>query len=113
MTDASAVRPMDFRLVGENEFLITWNDGHRSLFQARHLRFLCPCAQCVDERTGKRMIAWSQILSDIKILRAEPVGRYAYKLQFSDTHQTGIYSFEFLRALCPCPQCRSEDAPQP
>ena len=35
----------------------------------------------------------------------EPIGRYAIKLAWADGHSTGIFSFEYLRGLCPCPEC--------
>ena len=37
--------------------------------------------------------------------RAELVGRYALQIYWSDGHSTGIYSFPYLRSLCPCPEC--------
>lgn len=92
----------DARLVGEREFLLTWEDGHRSLYSFPYLRFLCPCAGCVDEHTGKRTIQKESVPDDIKSTEMAPVGRYAVKFRFSDGHQTGIYSFEYLRKICPC-----------
>jgi DUF971 family protein len=35
----------------------------------------------------------------------QPVGNYAISIAFSDGHATGIYRFEYLRDLCPCPSC--------
>ena len=40
--------------------------------------------------------------------RAEPVGHYAVRFDFSDGHGTGIYSFEYLRRVCPCEECRAK-----
>lgn len=42
---------------------------------------------------------------DVSPLAIEPVGRYALRFQWSDGHATGIYTFEYLRELCPCPSC--------
>jgi len=98
--------PADIRMVGEKEIMLTWEDGHRSLFETRVLRFLCPCAQCVDERTGKRILKLEQVAQNILISKYSPVGRYAVRFHFSDHHETGIYGFEFLRSSCPCEICR-------
>jgi len=38
-------------------------------------------------------------------VRAELVGRYAVQIHWSDGHATGIYTFSYLRNLCPCPEC--------
>ncbi len=43
----------------------------------------------------------------LRLLRAEPVGNYALSLIWSDGHSTGIYTWEYLRDLCPCPECDS------
>ena len=37
-----------------------------------------------------------------------PVGRYAYKITWSDGHDTGIFTLEHLRALCECPECQNK-----
>ena len=42
---------------------------------------------------------------DIRALDIELVGRYAIQFTWSDGHSTGIYSFETLREICPCPEC--------
>jgi len=36
---------------------------------------------------------------------AKTVGHYALQIEFTDGHGTGIYSYDFLRTICPCPQC--------
>ncbi len=92
---------------------LTWSDGHVSIYPPRHLRFLCSCASCVDEVTGVRRITWESIPADIHPLQAEPVGRYAIRITWSDRHATGIYTFEHLRAICPCPACGGGTAPVP
>ncbi len=42
-----------------------------------------------------------------KPLSAEPVGKYALKFKWNDGHELGIYSWQFLRQVCPCAACRS------
>ena len=40
----------------------------------------------------------------------EAVGNYAIRIVWRDGHSTGIYPFQYLRDICPCPACRSTDA---
>lgn len=96
------------RKVGDDEFLVLWEDGHRSLYRNDYLRFQCPCAGCLDEWTGKRLITQERIAPAVKILETIPTGHYAVRFRWSDGHQTGIYSFEMLRKICPCPRCQEK-----
>jgi DUF971 family protein len=104
------MQPVDIRMVEDKEVLITWDDNHRSLYRFDFLRLSCPCAGCTDEWSGKRLISPDKIAKDIKIQEYSPVGRYAYRFRWSDGHQTGIYSFDFLRKLCPCGVCSQSAA---
>jgi DUF971 family protein len=42
-------------------------------------------------------------------LELKPVGRYAVNIHFSDGHTTGIFSYDYLRSLCPCETCRPKE----
>ncbi len=84
---------------------VTWNDGHFSSYPSWYLRQSCPCASCVDEFTGEKRIAEGSIPSTLERTDVGPVGNYALSFRFSDGHSTGIYTFEFLRRLCPCDEC--------
>jgi DUF971 family protein len=46
----------------------------------------------------------------LKMLSIEPVGGYAIQIAWNDGHSTGIYSWEHLRRICPCPECRQRPA---
>jgi DUF971 family protein len=84
---------------------ITWNDGHFSSYPSWYLRENCTCAACVEEFTGVRKILHGSIPAGVQRVDVAPVGNYALHFAFSDGHDTGIYTFEYLRRLCPCPQC--------
>lgn len=86
---------------------VRWQDDHESAFSARYLRGLCPCAQCVSEISGQRLVSEEHIAPDVSIGAARTVGNYALHFDFSDGHTTGIYSFEYLRRICPCTACAS------
>lgn len=84
---------------------IRWEDGHESIYEPRYLRLHCPCAGCVDEMTGERMLTPGMVPEGIYPEAIEYVGRYALQFVWSDGHATGIYPFEYLRRLCPCEAC--------
>jgi DUF971 family protein len=75
---------------------ITWADGHSSHFDFPYLRDQCPCATCNDER-GKKEAAAAFHLPASPLLPIQIV--------FNDGHSTGIYSYDYLRTLCPCEEC--------
>lgn len=79
---------------------IEWSDGRACRYEAAMLRRACPCAQCVNEWTGERMLKPESVTDAIGIEDAQLVGRYALTLRFNDKHETGIYSFKMLRELC-------------
>ena len=91
--------PADIRTVGETELFLTWSDGKRQLYPFEALRFQCPCAGCVDEMTGERRIRLDQIKAGIHVLDWKQVGNYALQFRWSDGHQTGIYSYEYLYSM--------------
>jgi DUF971 family protein len=80
---------------------IRWNDGTVSEFPARFLRSSCPCAVCVNEWTGEKMLDESRIPKDVRPARLLSVGRYAMAIHWSDGHKTGIYSYDYLKKLEP------------
>jgi DUF971 family protein len=84
---------------------IEWQDGHASEYTPRYLRLSCRCAGCVEEMTGRPLLDAGSVPWDVHPLAIRYVGRYALRFDWSDGHATGIYSFELLRALCPCPKC--------
>lgn len=98
--------PKDVKAVSEQRSLeITWEEGHIGRYPYRTLRGECPCAGCVDELTGVRTLDIASIAEDITIADMQLVGNYALRINWSDGHSTGLYSWKMLRALCPCPEC--------
>lgn len=84
---------------GPRALAISWTDGHDSVYDVRLLRLACPCAQCVDEMTGKKLLNETAIPPDVKPVVINPVGRYAIHIDWSDGHRTGIYTYAHLRSL--------------
>lgn len=85
---------------------IAWEDGHVSTYEPRRLRLACPCAGCVDEMTGERMLTDEMVPPGVYPEEIRYVGRYALQFFWSDGHSTGIYPFEYLRDLCTCAECQ-------
>ncbi len=83
----------------QKSLALQWNDGVRSTVSARTLRQYCPCAECVEEWSGKRTFDIEKIAPEMKIIEVAPVGNYAITFTFGDMHRTGIYVWEHLREL--------------
>lgn len=100
-----ADEPKNVSIGSAGDLRIEWADGHEGINAAWGLRVNCPCAACVDEDTGKRVLDPQRIPLDINVSEVHPVGRYGIGIAFSDSHNTGIFRFETLRAACECPLC--------
>jgi DUF971 family protein len=102
--------PVELRKKGGERLTVKWADGHESAYGARYLRGRCPCAQCVSEMTGQRLVFEEHVNPDVVVAAARTVGQYALHFDWSDGHATGIYSFDYLRRICPCDDCRAANA---
>jgi DUF971 family protein len=86
---------------------VEFADGHRCTYTISYLRSMCPCAMCknVREQQNKRKTSLNILPGNysgaLKAVSAEMIGNYALKITFSDNHDTGIYSFSYLREICP------------
>jgi ATP-binding protein involved in chromosome partitioning len=80
-------------------FKVAWSDAKQSLVTFKELRYLCPCAACVDEFSGVRKIKREDVPDGIQPLRVQTVGNYALQVNWSDGHQSGIYSYDYLRRI--------------
>ena len=85
---------------------VTWDAEHVASYPYKFLRGECHCASCVDEWTGVRRLDPASIPANIVISSMRLVGNYALSIEWSDGHTTGIYTWERLRELCPCPRCQ-------
>lgn len=98
--------PDEITRSGEHDIGIRWRDGHESIYPARYLRLKCPCAGCVDEWTGQRILRGDDIPEDVVPESLELVGRYGVRIRWSGGHSDGIFTFQLLRDLCPCNECQ-------
>lgn len=102
MSASSPITPTALRREGDS-LLIEWSDGQTGRLTWKQLREACPCAGCRDER--EKPADPFRILKPQEVVPLAPVsmprvGRYAYKIVWSDGHDTGIFTVEHLRQLC-------------
>jgi DUF971 family protein len=97
--------PTNLELLSPDRLRIGWSDGTAREYAVRELREACPCATCREKRKAPPASATllpvltPQEAAPLRIAGMKPVGNYAYGIEYSDGHDTGIYSFEFLRGL--------------
>jgi DUF971 family protein len=99
------LHPTKLELVDPMRLRITWSDGKAREYAVRELRDQCPCATCREKRntpapsTTQLPIITAAETQPLRIAAMKPVGNYAYSIDFSDGHNTGIYTLESLREM--------------
>jgi DUF971 family protein len=116
--------PVRLHLKREEGLEIDWQDGHQCVYTLGYLRAMCPCAACRVVREGSGAadstapgttagggtpvkkkplltILPGNYAAPLKAVAAERVGNYALRIEWSDNHASGIYSFDYLREICP------------
>lgn len=95
------------------ELTIQWKDGHTSVYPFGLLRAACPCASCKGGHENMRPEPDETVFDHpmeesaaTRLARIEAVGQYAITIEWEDGHHFGIYNWHYLRALCPCAECR-------
>lgn len=99
MTEPAPVRPTRIMPFPNGQLGIVWEDGVQSYLDPHPLRCACACARCVDEVSGRKLLDDSRVAEDVRIVRIHEVGHYAISIEWSDGHDTGIYSWERLRSI--------------
>lgn len=90
----------------QHAFRITWADGHTSAFNLDALREACPCAACrgghhnMDRQQDPDILELTPVQS-YEVKDIQQVGKYAIQFFWSDGHNSGIYTWEYLRGLDP------------
>lgn len=114
----SAPEPEHIAISKSKGIRIDWKDGHHSEYSLAYLRDECPCATCTGAHgTRPQKTSYSKPQPNanpfkmytpaLKMLHIEEVGSYAVRIDWSDGHNTGIYSFDHLRRICNCEECKS------
>lgn len=101
----SIASPTSIERRGEAAIRIAWSDGSLREYRVVELRERCPCATCREKHGAPKppptqLTVLSAAEARPLLLRGmKPAGGYAYRLDFSDGHNTGLYTFELLREL--------------
>jgi DUF971 family protein len=94
---AASPPPESIDVTPQGGLRIVWEGPREVELPPFQLRDQCPCASCVEEGTGRKLLDAASIPQGIRIRDVKPVGNYAIQLHWSDGHSTGIYSWETLR----------------
>ncbi len=96
------MRPVDMQTIGQ-ELAIKWDDGAEQFIPLELLRRSCPCAGCKGEKDimGNVYKNPDRPLSGpaFQLGRLIPVGNYAVTPVWGDGHNSGIYSYDYLRRI--------------
>lgn len=117
MVTKEKVRPTGITLDKNRRLMIVpWSDGHTSEYPWAGLREACPCAECRGGHEGMGAPPDPDVFTMIP-LKPSPsygvkglqlAGNYALQIEWDDGHAYGIYTWEYLRGLCPCEGCTSK-----
>jgi len=103
--------PQEIQRQGSTGLSITWRDGGTSVLSSEQLRRACPCAECKEKRgdtshakplSGRRRaltVIESTIAEETDLREIWGVGQYALGMRWGDGHDSGIYTFSYLREL--------------
>jgi DUF971 family protein len=100
--EQTPMRPVDSQPIGQ-ELALKWDDGQESFIPLETFRRACPCAGCKGEVDvmGNLAKGPDRPLSprSFELVRLNAVGGYAVQPVWGDGHQSGLYTFEYLRQL--------------
>lgn len=97
MTSVTTSVPLEITRANEWDVRIRWSDGHDAVYPAAYLRQCCPCAVCQTAAPPED--------AAVHPLAIAAIGQYAIRLAWSDGHASGVYSYDYLRGICPCSKC--------
>ena len=93
--------PENIQVIG-NEIAIKWNDGTESFVSLEDMRKACPCAGCGGEPDVLGRVAKPRVThtpASFRLKSYQLVGSYALQPSWEDGHNTGLYTFPFLKQL--------------
>lgn len=78
---------------------LEWSGEPPTQVPFKRVREVCPCASCIDENTGRRILDPDTIPADIFPQDMSFIGNYALKIVWSDGHSTGLYTWDLLAEI--------------
>lgn len=92
--------PQNIRVLKDERIVeLVWSETDVSRLPFRAIRLNCRCAACVDEFTGRKILMPETVSEDIHPDEVSLTGNYAMKFRWSDTHDSGLFTFDHLRSL--------------
>jgi DUF971 family protein len=92
------------------ELTVVWSDNRMSVYPFALMGHACPCEQCKDGHEGMSNTSMpegfylpAKDIPTTRLTGIERLGSYGIMIEWEDGHHIGIYSWQYLRALCPCP----------
>lgn len=108
LVSPAMAHPGSWQTVGDM-FVVVWDDGHESYYPLEALRRACPCAACSGEPDlFGRMSAGPAprySMASFQLGSMSQIGNYALQPMWGDGHGYGIWTYDRLRAVCPCEEC--------
>lgn len=90
--------PTELRVAKDRRnLLVLFDDGSSYDLTAELLRVRSPSAEVQGHSPEQRVTVPGK--KEVEIARLEPVGNYAVRIVFSDGHDTGLFSWDYLRSL--------------
>lgn len=103
-----ALRPLNMTLNKQEHYLeIQWSDDQTCRYPLSELREACPCVECRGGHAFMGSAHDPDNLLELKpacsymMVALQQVGNYAVQPTWDDGHATGIYTWDYLRKLCP------------
>jgi DUF971 family protein len=109
-----SAQPVHLGWTDSGDVKIVWDDAHESVYAPSYLREKCPCATCQGTHGPPTTLVVRTSKGGLPILQGNgrkapstevksvvPVGKYAIRFTWGDGHDGGIYSWRYLRSICP------------
>ena len=95
--------PLQINIIEKTKLHIKWDDETESKIDIKYLRDECPCASCKGETVLLKTYRPAKPTADkpesFKIKNIQPVGEYAIQITWKDGHDTGLYTWDYLKEL--------------
>jgi DUF971 family protein len=97
------MRPVKIKIFEKTKLFIIWDDDSESKIDIKYLRDECPCASCKGEtvllKTYRPAKPTAEHPESYKIKDILPVGEYAIQIVWKDGHDSGLYTWDYLKEL--------------
>ena len=95
--------PKQIKIIEKTKLLIKWDDDSETMVGLKYLRDECPCAGCKGEtillKTYRPAKPASTSPEMYKVKDIQVVGGYAIQITWKDGHNTGIYTWDYLKEI--------------